>query len=188
VTPHLPYAYRDEDEFHHPVDGWLLLDRSVVYDSWISWRHVLPQASRDCQDLTPEINGAILTLASELHAVHQRMPGYRDLGESPFRIVRWWDPLLDHPWNTGQFCVFFLENCSNDEFISHWRSAESTLHLEVLPSGSIRARLTQSPAAVLGSLLPPDAARPRERARRRKRQSPPLGTPGCDQTPALPAP
>ena len=186
MSPHLPYAYRDEDEFCHPLDGWLLLDRAVVYDSWISWRHVLPRGSRDCRTLKPETNAAILALAGELHAIHQRLPGYRDLGQSPFRVTRWWDPHGGAPWAGGGFCIFSLDGCSSDAFIVHWLPAQSSIHLEALGDTYIRARLLKSPAETPPAPRP-DGAPPPKRARSRKRQSPPPRTPDCCPLLAQPA-
>jgi hypothetical protein len=180
VSPHLPYAYSDEDEFLHPLDGWLLLDRAVVYDSWISWRHVLPRGSRDCQALSGEVNNAILALAAELHAIHQRLPSYRDLGESPFHVTRWWDPFSEDSWSSGKLCIFSLDGLSSDEFIVHWLPVESDLHLEALSDTYVRARLLKVPAENPGAPRP-GAAPPRGRGRSRKRPSPPPGTPDCAQ-------
>jgi len=187
VSPHLPYAYNDEDEFHHPTAGWLLLDRAVVYDSWISWRHVLPRGSSGRQALSAGVNDAILALAAELHSIHQRLPSYRDLGESPFHVTRWWDPCADDLWSTGKLCIFSVDDCSSDEFIVHWLPAESGLHLEALGDTYVRARLLTIPAENPGSPRP-GAAPPRARGRSRKRQSPPPETPDCLQPAAQPVP
>lgn len=176
MSPHLPYAYSDEDEFLHPIDGWLLLDRAVVYDSWISWRQVLPRGSRDCRALNEDVNNAILALAAELHAIHQLIPGYRQLGESPFQVTRWWDPAAGDPWNSGRLCIFSLADCSSGDFIIHWLPGESGVHLESLGDTYVRARLLTIPAG--------DPAAPRlvggqrrGRGRSHKRRSPPPGTP-----------
>lgn len=172
MITHLPYAYLPENEFLHPFDGWLLMERSVVFDSWISWRHVLPAGRRDCQAMTAEINQAILTLASGLHQVHQRLPGYRDLGESPFRVSRWWDPQAEQPWSSGSTCVFCLDGCTSDQFIALWSPDDSPIDLE--PSSKLHIR-----AAVRSARLRPDGGPPPEIDQLRRSPTPPPGTPDC---------
>jgi hypothetical protein len=141
VKTHLPYAFLPENEFHHPRDGWLLLERSVVFDSWISWRHVLPPGRRDCQRLTDEIHEAITALAAALHEIHQRLPDYRGLSQSPFKVSQWWDPDGGHPWDSGGTCVLEIEGYTSDEFIAF------------LPSGGRKCRLERvSKRAVLAAL------------------------------------
>lgn len=147
MNTHLPYAYKPENEFHHPTGGWLLMERSVVFDSWISWRHVLPRSRRDCSAMTPEINQAITDLASGIHQVHQRTPDYRDLGESPFQVVRWWDPLGSPPWNSGGTCLFWVSGYSSDEFIAFWSAATSPINLAASSDLYILATLKSSQAA-----------------------------------------
>lgn len=181
MSPHLPYAYSDKDEFHHPIDGWLLLDRAVVHDSWLSWRHVLPRGSRDCRALDKDTNNAILALAAELHAIHQLIPGYRDLGESPFRVIRWWDSRSEHSaWRSGRLCVFSLADCSSSDFIGHWSPEGSNLLLEPVNdpfSGAcVRAWLLTIPAGDPAAPRPVGGPR-RGRGQSRKRPSPPPGTP-----------
>jgi hypothetical protein len=172
VTTHLPYAYRPENEFFHPFDGWLLMERSVVFDSWISWRHVLPIGRRDCREMTAEINQAILTLAGGLHQVHQRLPGYRDLGESPFRVSRWWDPFAEYPWNTGGTCVFRLDGCTADQFIALWSPSDSPVELEPTHELTIKA-------AIRSARPRPGGEPPPGRGQRHKSPTPHPETPGC---------
>ena len=150
MSTHLPYAYKPENEFHHPTGGWLLMERSVVFDSWISWRHVLPRGRRDCSAMTPEINQAITDLASGIHQVHQRTPDYRNLAESPFQVVRWWDPLGDPPWNGGGTCLFWVSGYSSDEFIAFWSAATSPVSL-----------VANSDLHILATLSPDRAAAPK---------------------------
>lgn len=187
MNTHLPYAYRPEDEFHHPTEGWLLLERSVAYDSWISWRHVLPAGMRDCRLLTPEISEAIVALAAGIHEVHQLLPGYRHLGESPFRIIRWWDPFAGHPWSSGRICTFEVDGCTSGEFM-RYRPEGNSIRLRPLTALRLRASLNPAPAAGPGSRpARPVGAPPAGTGERRTRRTPAPETPGRGKTPAPPA-
>ena len=172
MNTHLPYAYLPENEFFHPIDGWLLMERSVVFDSWISWRHVLPDGYRDCQAMTAEVNEAILVLAAGIHRVHQKMPGYRDLGESPFHVSRWWDPRSEQPWSSGTTCVFRLEGCTSDQFIDLWSPDGSSIDLTPASKLHVRAAVRSAPARPAGGPPP-------EPCQRHSSPSPPPGTPDC---------
>jgi hypothetical protein len=181
VTTHLPYAFIPGNEFYHPSDGWLLLERSVVFDSWISWRHVLPNALQDCRRMTPRVNQAILALAAALHEIHQRLPDYRDLGESPFKVSRWWDPDGGYPWDTGSTCLFQISGYTSDEFIAY-QSPQSSNGVSLQPASDsqIKAVVIQSPASGL-DIPDPDVERPPKPEPRRRRRSPPARTPDCGQ-------
>lgn len=73
--PHLPYASSDDDEFFHPTEGWLLVDRTIAFDSWIVWRHALPRDRQGRAMLHEEPARLIQALAEGLDAVHQKVPG-----------------------------------------------------------------------------------------------------------------
>jgi hypothetical protein len=176
MKTHLPYAFLPENEFHHPTEGWLLLERSVVFDSWISWRHVLPPGMRDCRQMSAAVNQAILSLAAALHEVHQRLPDYRSLGDSPFRVARWWDPSSEAPWNTGAACLFQVDGYTSDQFISFVPSRGACATLEPVSSVQIKAAVNPAPAAGVDTPRP-DAEHRRVRGQPRKPPSPPPGTP-----------
>jgi hypothetical protein len=187
MSTHLPYAYSPENEFLHPSEGWLLLERSVAYDSWISWRHVLPAGMRDCRLLTTEISEAIVALAQGIHQVHELVPGYRHLDKSPFRVLRWWDPFGGHPWNSGRICTFEVDGCRPAEFVG-CQPGGSPIRLRQLTATRLRASLNPAPAAGPGSrpACPDVAPRPGTAAPQAP-PSPPPGTPGRGKPPGPPA-
>lgn len=176
MKTHLPYAYKPENEFHHPFDGWLLMERSVVYDSWLSWRHVLPRGQRDCSAMTAEVNQAITSLAGGIHQVHQRTPGYRDLGESPFQVLRWWDPHGGPPWSSGSACLFWVSGYSSDEFIAFWSAAASPVSLSA--DSDLHILATLNPVRAVAPVGPLPGGEPAQSPDApRTRRSPPPGIP-----------
>lgn len=175
---HLPYAWRPEDEFLHPFNGWLLLERAVVFDGWLSWRDVLPAGRRDCQAMTLEVHQAITALAGELHSIHQRAANYRSLGANPFTVHRWWDPSAGEPWSSGRACLFQLNDHSSESFIKLHSPQEDTVHLEAATELRIQAQISPSQAAELEARYP-SGERPVVKAPRRRPRTPPPGTPDC---------
>lgn len=175
---HLPYAWRPEDEFLHPFAGWLLLERAVVFDSWLSWRDVLPIGRRDCQAMTLEIHQAITALAGELHSIHQRAPNFRALGANPFKVHRWWDPLADEPWRSGRICLFQVDGYSSEAFIKLRLPQEDTVAFEATSELRIQASISQDQAAELEARHP-SGERPVVKVSRRRPRTPPPGTPDC---------
>jgi len=174
--PHLPYAQDDDDEFRHPTEGWLLLDRTIAFDSWISWRHALP-ADRNGRTLLHESAAALIrALAERLHAIHQRLPGYADLDDSPFVFPRWWDPDPESEWHSGGRCLFRVEGHSADAILTAALSSRSNcLRLSSASGGLLEAELVTTDK---DSACPPvpslPAFRSRSRGSRRKRLPPPL--------------
>lgn len=174
MTPHLPYAFSDDDEFHHPVSGWLLLDRSITFDNWLSWRHALPGDRRGFGRLTAAVSEAIITIAAAIHQAHQRFPGYQRLDRSPFIVPRWWDPFADDGWESGRFCLFRVDGHSSRDFMDHWIPGESNVVISMASDSHLEAELPIGSGAAGTDLhrgaehLPPPAGR-------RKRRSPPPG-------------
>ena len=113
--PHLPYARNDDDEFLHPSGEWFLIDRAITFDNWLLWRHALPFERHERSQLTAPVAATIETLADAIHDIHQAMPGYKGLGDTPFRVSRWWDPSDQEGWQSGGCCLFRIEGfCSAD--------------------------------------------------------------------------
>lgn len=174
MTPHLPYAFCDEDEFHHPVSGWLLMDRSITFDNWLSWRHALPGDRRGYDRLTGAITESIAGLAAAIHEVHQRLPGYQRLDRSPFVIPRWWDPFADDGWESGCYCLFRVDGCCGQDFLDYWEPERSVVNLAVVSESYLEASLLSTlPAG--HAPRPPDSERRRSRAGRRTPRNPPPG-------------
>lgn len=187
MSPHLPYAYNDDDEFLHPVDGWLLLDRAITYDSWISWRHALPSDRQGRNAMTSSVSDAIAAVAEAIHELHQRMPGYQRLDRSPFAFPRWWDPRADDEWQTGRCCLFRLEGSRSRDLLEQWSPARSAINLVAVSDSHLEAALISShPGVPQGG--PPGGGRPRGRGGSRRRQSPPPQTDDCLQPAPTPGP
>lgn len=174
MSPHLPYGFGDNDEFHHPISGWLLLERAIAFDGWISWRQALPEDRYSRGLLTAEIASAIITLAQGLHAVHQRMPGYENLDRSPFVFPRWWDPSASDEWASGGLCLFRLENGSIHEFLHRWQPEDSPMRLRQVSAVHLEAQLVVTPAKD----LPADHSDAWRHEGTGKRRKPPSRRPG----------
>lgn len=173
--PHLPYAFDDDDEFEHPTEGWLLLDRTIAFDSWILWRHALPPDRGGRSRLREPAAALITALAERLHAIHQRLPGYASLDDSPFVFPRWWDPDPGSEWSSGGHCLFRIEGHSGDVVLAAALSGRNTcLRLSTASGGLLDAELLtpdRDPACPLPSLRP--AFRTRSKGSRRKPLLPP---------------
>lgn len=185
MSPHLPYSEGDHDEFHHPVDGWLLLDRAITFDSWITWRHALPPARAARQLLTKSVSSAIAALAHELHLVHQRMASYAELSTTPFLVPRWWDPYADDRWSTGELCLFCIEGAATEEILKAWDVCRGQLELRGVSGRHLEAALVRAPAKARSARRKPEEP-PAAKSPRRKRQSPPPETPAASALPPQP--
>lgn len=175
--PHLPYAFHDDDEFCHPTDGWLLLDRTIVFDSWILWRHALPLDRRGRSLLHAEAAALITALAERLHAIHLRMPGYNSLDDTPFVFTRWWNPHSeDEASNSGSSCVFRIKDQPCGAITEAFLVARPDhLTLTPLPGNAMKAELTHTDPACLGRNGLP-SGRLQKKGQRRTPQSPPVQT------------
>lgn len=173
MTPHLPYAYDEYDEFLHPTMGWLLLDRAIAYDGWISWRHALPENPYNRNSIPVKVSEAITFLAEEIHSVHQKMPGYADLGESPLVFPRWWDPYSGDEWATGLCCLFRVSGFTSGQVLQHWNENSSLAELKAVSGSHIEARVKTTPEGDLPSRPGPTCQLKRTRGKGRKHQTPP---------------
>jgi hypothetical protein len=100
---HLPYAESPADEFQLPDGSWAYTLKAIVTDSWLLWKHALPEdpALRRLLDATAV--AGITALAGELHSAHTHFPDYKALDDSPFQVSCWWDPSdFSGQWNTGR--------------------------------------------------------------------------------------
>jgi len=168
------------DKFKHPISGWLLADRSIVYDAWISWRQALPpdpshRALLDCQT-----SNAIMTLAWGIHEVHQRFADYQRIGDTPFHISRWWDPDAEWDWATGQRCLFRIEGSDSEAFIRLHRPETSPITVTAASASFLEAKLKRFPDP-RGLAADHVFSTPRQKPLRRKPQSPRSGTPDQKQ-------
>lgn len=171
--PHLLYAIDDDDEFLHPAEGWLLLDRTIAYDSWITWRHALPRDPLGRGRLDASSAFLIQALAERIDAVHQRVSGYAALGDSPFAFLRWWDPDAPADWAAGGRCRFCLKGRSNRVMQDAWAQGTADfLELRLLPGDRLEAQLTSTNPADLAPSARPASRRQRP-ASRQGRPNPP---------------
>ena len=92
---HLPYSESAEDEFQAPDGGWYCTLRAIAFDGWLLWRHALPDDSALWPELTAEVFETIEVLGKRIHNLHQLLPDYRRLSDTPFKVSRWWDPTDD---------------------------------------------------------------------------------------------
>jgi hypothetical protein len=178
--PHLPFATDDDDEFFHPTEGWLLLDRTIAFDSWISWRQALPRSRSKRARLTSCAADLITALAERLHVLHQQLPGYSNLDDTPFRFSRWWEPGSELEQSACS-CLFSIDGISCSDVIDASRSVDGLSHIELSesPGKLIDARLVGPEVSSFISgqsdLLPslPPAVRPQKKSRLRTSRTPP---------------
>jgi hypothetical protein len=182
--PHLPYSSRDDDEFLHPTEGWLLTLRTIVFDSWILWSHALPPDRPGRAMLDAETATLITALAEQLHAVHLQMPGYASLDDTPFVFTRWWNPRSeDKAFRDGSSCVFRIKEQSIKALVEAVNvAAPGNLTLTPLypdmvgrwessPCDLLRAELKSTDPAFLAQSAPP-CARLLKKNQRRTRRNP----------------
>lgn len=95
MTYHLPYSESPSDEFCSPTGEWLCTLRAITFDSWLLWRHALPEDLLLWPELTQPVFDSIVLLAQRIHNLHQLLPDYRRLADTPFQVSMWWDPTDD---------------------------------------------------------------------------------------------
>jgi hypothetical protein len=80
--------------------------RAVSFDNWLLWRDALPDnPALWCRLELPQYQ-AITELGRRINVMHQAMPDYKRLSDTPFTVSRWWDPLDDEEnWHTGSRCL-----------------------------------------------------------------------------------
>lgn len=189
MSPHLPYASDDDDEFLHPSLGWLLIDRTVVYDSWIHWRQVLPPDRPGREQLDATAATLIEALAARLHAIHQRMVSYAELDDTPFRFHRWWEPRSEiEDFRNGSGCIFSIKQNRPQAFMDAFLEARpGQLALMSFSGELFKARLTHTDPSCLAPVARP-SEHSAKRPSRRRRQILPAQTPDSSQPDPLPGP
>lgn len=110
------------DEFLAPNGQWLSIYRAIAYDGWMLWKDALPEDISLRERLDPSSYDNICLLAKRIHLLHQAVENYRRLGESPFTIGRWWDP-LDHGsdeehWQLGRHVLFRVRDMTAKQFMA----------------------------------------------------------------------
>tara|TARA_B100001250_G_scaffold396106_1_gene401711 strand:+ start:1692 stop:2120 length:429 start_codon:yes stop_codon:yes gene_type:complete len=121
------------DQFLAPDGNDYLTIRSVVYDSWIIWQDAIPFDLELRLMLTQEIYDNIVELGTRVHKLHQSMPGYKALTESPFEFVLWFDPLdTDPDWSQGKKCRFMINEFTAEE-IAYYNTLKKGNKLDIKP-------------------------------------------------------
>ena len=183
--PHLPFALGDDDEFLHPSQGWLLRSRTIVFDSWLCWRQALPDPNQR-HVLPRDVSIAIAVLAHALDDIHRTLPGYEELGDTPFSIPRWWDPEDGDGWQTGCLLLFRLEGTRPDDFLAAWRQRFRRLSASPVRLRAVSARYMEATLLKVPAVLPPwiesGSQPPVSRLARQRRRTPQTPPPRTDET------
>jgi len=141
---HLPSSDHPSQEFETPNDGWYCTCRAIVFDSWLLWSDALPEDLELREQLDQETFDNITALAKKIHSFHHSFPGWKQIDSSPFKVPSWWDPTHEDPiWNSGQMCLFSLEDYSSDELVS-LVPKRSTLRLRPVSTNYVEAYLSSS--------------------------------------------
>lgn len=139
----------DAPSFLHPNGEVYLLLRAVTLDNWITWKDVLPKNPQSWAHLGEYQASWIEPLAAALNRVLEcAMPGAARLGESPFRVDRWFDPHDPNtPWEEGRCCQFSVMEMDAHHFVAKGRKLipADQLSLAVNPAGWIQAELLAVP-------------------------------------------
>lgn len=118
--------------FLHPSQGWIFLEKAVTYDNWLTWRHVLPRDPASRGKLTPSISQLIERLAGALDSLHRKIPGYHQLGSSPYDVIRWWDPHATDGWELGNRCCFLIEDVPPQAMLAALKSSRAGISLNLV--------------------------------------------------------
>ena len=127
----LPYSMNELDEFVTPQGEVYYTLRSIVFDSWLTWKDALPDVLEQRDLLDQDIYENIVSLASSLQTFHQGLADYRPLTSTPFNVTRWWDPTeRDERWNQGKACLFSLKDYTATDLV---RLIQKRTELAVTP-------------------------------------------------------
>jgi hypothetical protein len=103
VKYHLPCSESPADEFQTPSGEWFTTLRAIAFDGWLLWKHALPEDPLLWPAMDHDVFVTIEALARRVHSLHQLLPDYRRLTDTPFAVSRWWDPTDDTgEWLTGE--------------------------------------------------------------------------------------
>lgn len=84
--------------------------RAVSFDNWLLWRDALPDNPTLWGRLDISQFERIQELGRRINVIHQALPDYRRLSDTPFTVGRWWDPLdNEEDWCTGGRCLLRIE-------------------------------------------------------------------------------
>lgn len=134
-----------EDEFRFPAGGWCSVHRSIVWDSALTWRDALSATPTKRTLLTGEVVNNIARLARFFHQAEQLVTGRKPPLESPFQVIRWWDP-TDKDWSHGRRCCLRVQGLPLPAF------------LEALPPDQVRSIARNGDT--LEAIIPRNSGRP----------------------------
>jgi len=116
---HLSSSSKPSHEFKTPDGEWYCIFRAVVYDSWLTWQHVLPEDLELREQLDARSFETIKILGKRLHSFHHSLPDYKTLDSCPFKVPCWWDPTREEEeWNSGRTCLLSVNDYSSEELIA----------------------------------------------------------------------
>jgi hypothetical protein len=99
---HVPYSEVITDEFQTPDGEWYATLRAIAFDGWLLWKHALPEDYLLWPQMTKPVFETIKILGQRIHNIHQLLPDYRRLSDTPFQVSCWWDPSDSHgEWTYG---------------------------------------------------------------------------------------
>lgn len=118
----VPGSTCHSDEFLAPNGQWFSIYRAITYDGWMLWKDALPESIELREQLDLPSYENISLLARRIHLMHQGVDNYRRLGDTPFQVSRWWDPLdaadQDEQWNLGRHVLFRVKDMTAKQFIA----------------------------------------------------------------------
>lgn len=145
MTFNVPYSESPSDEFQAPNGVWYSTLRAITFDSWLLWRHALPDDISLWPQLTQPVFESIEALGLRIHQLHQLLPNYRRLSDSPFCVSIWWDPTdTSGTWSLGDRAQLRIAGYTASD-IQHELTPrlKSCLHFQVLSKHWIELSLPQ---------------------------------------------
>lgn len=142
----VPGSTHPSDEFLAPTGQWLSVYRAITYDGWMLWKDALPVDRLMRQRLDAHSYDNICLLGKRIHLLHQAVDDVRRIGESPFTVSRWWDPLADpiaengEHWHLGRHVLFRMKNMTAKQFTAI-PQRRSQLQFRIVSTNWIEASL-----------------------------------------------
>jgi hypothetical protein len=122
--------------------------RAVSYDNWLIWRDALPDNPTLWTRLEQDTFLQIQELGRRLNLMHQALPDYKRLSDTPFTVGRWWDPLDDEgDWDSGSRCLLRIDGYAVPQLPLELCSR---LGLEVMPVSTHWAEFSLTEALAAG--------------------------------------
>lgn len=120
--------------------------RAITLDNWLLWRDALPDNPGHWGLLRVPQFEAIVELGGRLHAMHQTLPDYRCLSDTPWTVSRWWDPFADDGWEAGERCLLRLAGYRAEQLPLDWSRRQLGLELKPVSTHWLECSLGAPPA------------------------------------------